>query len=256
MSACSNKPAVFAITCLIVWVGVAAAKQPERLPVQTRPLEKSTVNEVIGAFGVLEKKPETLYFETAGYLSVLSADEGAKVAKGQVLAKLDTSDIDNQKSQARLAIKYAENKLNKAKKLEGQRALAQDTREDRQHEHALRQLELRKIEVLYRKHFLRAPADGKILERFIEFPAPVTSATPVFIMKSVNRPWRLTVDLSMRQAALVRPGNEVKIVFDGLREQVFTGKLHKITDSAKSADGMVEADILLGETAAGLRAGM
>ncbi len=94
----------------------------ERLLIKIRPLEKKTVQPLINAFGILEKDPQVLYFETAGYLTKLLANEGETIEKGDLLAKLDTTIIDNEKAQVRQALAY-DKKISKSKKIETQQSV-------------------------------------------------------------------------------------------------------------------------------------
>ncbi len=161
--------------CLLFWGSVLYAE--ETFPVKTMQLEKKTVQSIISAFGVLEEEPQILYFETAGYLSKLLADEGQAIEKGRLLAKLDTTLIDNKKARVQQILKHDKNKLARAKKLKLSKVLTQEQLEDREDDYALQLLELKRVEEERRKYFLHAPTTGKILKRLIDFAGTLVVST-------------------------------------------------------------------------------
>ncbi len=228
----------------------------ERLPVKTMPLEKKTVPSVITAFGILEKTPQILYFEVSGYLTKLLVDEGRTVKKGRLLAKLDTVLIDNQKAQVQRALQHAKQKMVRAKKLQRRNILAQDQLEDTEYNYSTKLLELKEINEKRQKHFLYAPAKGKILKRFLDFAGPVDSSTPIFMMKSSKRPWLVTAHLTEIEINAIKKGDTAKVYFNGLPHKVFIGTVQKIADSTEEKDSMLEVEIALKKAAPFLRAGM
>jgi RND family efflux transporter MFP subunit len=252
---------VFKIICFF-WVAYFMVCKlsfaEEYLPVKTMPIEKKTIRPVITAFGSLEKKPQILYFEISGYLTKLLVNEGKVVKKGQLLAQLDTILIDNQKAQVQLSLQYAKTKLARTKKLKLRDILSQDNLEDMEYNYSTKLLELKKINEDQRKYFLYAPAKGKILKRFLDFPGFIDSTTPIFMMKSFKQPWLVTAQLTEQEVNAIKKGDIAKVYFNGLPQKVFTGRVHKIADSSEEKDGMLEVDIALKKAKAVpfLRAGM
>lgn len=228
----------------------------ERLPVKAIPLEKQEAGSIITAFGILEKDPQILYFETSGYLEELLVEEGDQVEKGQVLARLDATIINNRKAQLQISIKHAANKLERTQKLKNSKVLAQDELEDTEFTYETRLLEWKEVAKELQKHILYAPADGKIQRRFLDFSGPIDPTTPVFIIKPDNRPWLLTASLTEREVSAVKIGDSASIHFDGLPDNALSGEIRKIADHSEQHDGMVEVDIALNEAAPFLRVGM
>ena len=201
----------------------------EYLPVKTMPIEKTSVHPVITAFGSLEKKPQTLYFETGGRLTKLSAEEGQVVKKGQLLAQLDTILIDNQNARAKLDLQYTKTKLTRATKIK--KMITQEGFEDLEYNYSSKLLELKEIEKELKKYFLYAPATGKILKRFLDFAGAVDSTTPIFMMKSFKQPWLVTAYLTEQEVNAIKKDDKANVHFNAFPKKVFTGRMQKIADS-------------------------
>ncbi len=135
------------------------------------------------------------------------------------------------------------------------KVLPQDLLEDRENNYTLRLLELKRVEEEQQKHFLYAPAKGKILQRFIDFAGPITAATPIFVMKASARPWIVTAQLTEREINVVRMNDTVRIHFQGIPETPFVGMVQKIALQTDE-DSMLEIEIALEKSAPFLRAGM
>ena len=182
---------------LILFWGISAAE--EQFPVKTMKLEKKTVQPVVTAYGILEEDKQMLYFETDGYLTKLLATEGEIVKKGQLLAKLDAILIDNQIAQIQQALQNAKNKLKRAKKLKNRQVVTQDELEDREYNYSIKLLELERAKEQQIRHFLYTPVKGKILKRLIDFAGPVNSTTAIFTLKSLDKPWIVTAQLTEQE---------------------------------------------------------
>lgn len=93
------------------------AKEGQLAAVTVGTVEKTDLNASIFATGrVLASEERSLYAELqAGKVKTLLVSEGQQVAKGQVLAELDTEDIDNQIKSAQIQLSIAKENLSQVK---------------------------------------------------------------------------------------------------------------------------------------------
>ena len=78
----------------------------EEIPVKVATVEQSTSSEAVTATGSVESDSEArLSFKTGGVIDRILVDEGSGVAKGQLLAKLNLTEIQAQVTQAQEAVK-------------------------------------------------------------------------------------------------------------------------------------------------------
>ena len=96
----------------------AIPKTTDPIPVRIMELKKSSSNVMTVSSGRLTTDDETnLAFKVGGVISNIYVKEGDKVAKGQVLATLDLTEIGALVDQAKTGLDKAERDLQRAKNL-------------------------------------------------------------------------------------------------------------------------------------------
>ncbi len=108
---------------------------------------------------------------------------------------------------------------------------------------AQRRAELRLAEKRLADASLRAPFDGVVQSRPANVGEYLTAGTPTVELVK-NNPLRLRLQVPERDAALVRPGQEVRLFAAGVTNQ-YTGRLERLSPALNESDRMltVEADI-------------
>jgi RND family efflux transporter MFP subunit len=218
----------------------------------------------------------TIYARVDGYVGTWTADIGDTVKKGQIMATLETPDLDAQLAAARANVQLDEAQVQSA---ESAQKLAQITYErwrdspkgvvseqERDstkagNEGAVAQLRAAKAKlavdqaiadrylVLSRFKHVTAPFDGKVTERQIDIGNLVTagsssSTTPLYKV-SQNDPMRVFVNVPQSAAGDMRVGVEAKITASNIPDQVFTGKVARTADAIdpRARTLRVEVDI-------------
>jgi RND family efflux transporter MFP subunit len=199
----------------------------------------------------------TIYSRVNGYVARWSADIGAHVHKGQVLAEIDTPELDAQLDAARANLNAAQAQV-RLREAESQFAtttyerwhdapkgvVSEQEREAKKADFdaaqarlnsaraqvALDQAQVGSISVMSRYKHVVAPFDGTVVERRIDIgnlvTAGSTSATVPLYRVSQDRPMRVFVDAPQSVAAdLLRPGSEAEVRASALPNQVFRGKV-------------------------------
>ena len=174
------------------------------------------------------RQDSTLGFEIGGTVDSLLADEGDRVAAGQVLAALDLRLTRAQIAEARAARDALSAQLELARLTwDRQQALADRSFASRQTADearlAVAELEARiaqtdatvaQAEVQLDKGVLRAPYDGRIARRHVDAGATVTGTAPVFDLQEDAAP-QLRVGLLPGLAAGLTPGAGFDVTIEG-----------------------------------------
>jgi len=218
----------------------------------------------------------TIYARVDGYVGTWTADIGDTVKKGQVLATIDTPDLDAQLAAALAKLKSDEAQVTSA---EATQKLAKVTYErwrdapkgvvseqERDstraaNDSAAAQLNVAKAQLVVDKavadrfkalsqfKLVTAPYDGKVIERQIDIGNLVTAGsstnTTLLYKVSQNDPMRVFVDVPQSAAADMRPGVEAKITASNIPDRVFVGKIARTADAIdqRARTLRVEVDI-------------
>ncbi|MDE1901769.1 MAG: efflux RND transporter periplasmic adaptor subunit [Alphaproteobacteria bacterium] len=204
----------------------------------------------------------TIYARVDGYVGQWSADIGDHVTKGQVLATLETPDLDAQLAAAQAKLKASQalveftqstyerwknspkgvvsDQERAAKKADYDRAVAQQ---------GLDQAELARYQALSQFKQVTAPFDGIVAERHIDIGNLVTAGS-TSNMTSLYRivqddPMRVFVNVPQSAAGSITDGAAAHVTVDTLPGRVFDGKVARTADAIdrKTRTLRVEVDL-------------
>ena len=191
----------------------------------------------------------TLYAQTAGYLKSWMVDIGDSVKAGQLLAEIDTPQVDQQLAQAKAALEQASANLelahltaNRWKELvKAHAASLQDVDEKNGAEkaqvanYAATKANVAQLTDLQRFKHIVAPFDGTITSRLVEIGALISvgsSPTELFRIAQTDR-MRVMVNVPQAYMRMVTPNLSTELVANEFRNRGFPGT---VTRTAKAID--------------------
>jgi len=245
--ACSGDPAPFTIT-------------PERrIPVEVITAASAPFIESYRVTAVAA--PDQVWHlsaEVAGTLAELVADQGDRVAKGDVLARFDpvpfelARDIRTaERDRARVRLALARKTFKRQQGLHNQGSVSDSILEEAELAVKLAEADLKLAELALtnagrdlENSVITAPADGEVTRRFPEVGAVVAPGQPLFHLARTDR-IRLQAGLSENQVVHVRAGGEARVAFDALPGETFTGSILSVgsVDQPGEATFPVEVDL-------------
>ena len=111
-----NKKAIIVIL-IILLVGIfvkAYFIKNEKKPFKTVLVQRGTIIESVSATGQIKKGDKiNLRFKKGGKIREIYVEEGEKVKRGEILASLDTDELEIQLKEAQAELKFAQSKLDK-----------------------------------------------------------------------------------------------------------------------------------------------
>lgn len=218
----------------------------------------------------------TIYARVDGYVGTWTADIGDSVKKGQVLATIETPDLDAQlasavakvvSDQAQVEAAEAAQQLAKVtfeRWRDSPKGVVSDQERDSTkagYQGAIARLDVARAQlkvdkadedryrVLTKFKQVTAPYTGKVIERQIDIGNLVTagsnSSTTSLYKVSQNDPMRIFVDVPQSAAADMQPGVEAKITASNIPDRVFVGKIARTADAIdqRARTLRVEVDI-------------
>ena len=181
--------------------GTPEQRQPVRGAVSTFTLQDSYLRDVSFLGLVRAGRKSAVGFEVPGSIASLSVTEGSAVAAGDVLAQLDTAQLEVRRQAAAAdlervtaELELARIKAQRQENLKNTGAVSEEAfDETRLRARALEarlesvRAQLRGIDIDLEKSELRAPYDGVVAERLVNAGAVVNTGTPVLPAGSAYR---------------------------------------------------------------------
>jgi membrane fusion protein, multidrug efflux system len=262
-----TKPGHFAVVILAILLLAGAAIAFALRLGERRALAKETEALAVPTVIVIHPKPEApqqdltlpsslqaytespIYARTSGYVAHWYKDIGSHVQKGQLLADLETPEVDQELLQARAARGQAEAQMNLAKtsadrweSLRKMDAVAQQETDEKASGYTQGQAALasatanvRRLEQLESFKHIYAPFSGTITKRNTDIGALINAGNSgsnqeLFVVAQIS-PIRVYVDVPEIYAPSVRSGVRATIDLPSLPGQHFSGIVARSSDA-------------------------
>jgi membrane fusion protein, multidrug efflux system len=197
--------------------------------VEVMPIRTMTLQETVGLVGsIAANESATLRSEISGTLREISFEEGQEVKEGQVLAKIDTREIEAQLGEARARFALAERVLDRNRGLFAQSAVSRLELEEAEAEEAQLRASIALLEVRLEKSEIRAPFDGIVNDRTVSVG---DFMTPETVLTTVDDLSRLKVEIEVPERYLPRlqPGGGFTLRTATLQEGEMSGEVYFVS---------------------------
>jgi membrane fusion protein, multidrug efflux system len=274
-----NRPSYLLVVVLLVLFTAAAivglfvrfgesralAKETEILAVPNvvaiHPKPEAPQQEIVLPSTLQAFTESPIHARTDGYLAHWYKDIGSKVQKGQLLADIETPEIDQELQQARALREQAAAQVNLAKTsaerwetLRKMDAVAQQETDERSSSYTQGQAALasatanvRRLEQLESFKHIYAPFSGVIIRRNTDVGQLINAGNngasqELFAIAQVN-PIRVYIDVPELYAPTVKIGLPASIELPSLPGQKFTGKVARTSDALDPATRTLRTEI-------------
>jgi membrane fusion protein, multidrug efflux system len=192
-----------------------------------------------------------IYAKVAGYLKKINVDKGDRVAEGQVLAILDSPELDHQVQNARAT--YQLQKLtDQRNQMLLRSGVASQQAADESHAAMLEAKEtLNQLVATQAYEVIKAPFAGLITARFVDPGAlipqsttPSAGGTPIVAMATMT-PLRIYADMPQSFAPFIKDGDRAKLTVAEYPQRTFQGAVTRHSDAlnADTRTMRVEVDL-------------
>ena len=235
----------------------ALAKETERLAIPTvgviKPATEPASDELVLPAQLQAYVESAIYARTNGYLLRWNKDIGSKVKKGELLAEIDTPEVDQELSQAKAAQQQTEAQLQLAKSTAERWANLRKTDSVSQQEAdqqasaysqatantAAAGANVRRLQQLESFKHVYSPISGVITRRNTDVGALITAGSSstgkeLFDVAQVD-PLRVFVSVPQTNAPSIRAGLPAYIELREYPGQKFSGKVVRTADSIDPA---------------------
>jgi RND family efflux transporter MFP subunit len=277
-SSSSSRPALVAIVAVLIAGGVVAGGLVTRHN-QGKQLEQSAAERAVPTVTLVSMKDvpagdlelparieawarAPIYARVSGYLSRWNVDIGAQVKAGQVLAQIDTPDLDQDLAQARAQLAVARTGLTLAEStakrwqsLVGQNAVSRQEADEKQNDFVSRQASVQALQAsvsreqaLKKYTTLVAPFDGVVTARNIDVGALVSvggaAGSELFVVSDIRK-LRVYVQVPQRQVALIKPGSKAELTVPERPGSSYTATVESAAQAIAAGSGTMLVQLVV-----------
>lgn len=227
---------------------VAASQSKGPAPIVVRSVDVTTkpVSRIVRSSGLLATKDElNLSFKVGGVLQSVEGKVGARVRKGQVLARLDGTEVSSMVKQAREAHAKATRDYDRLKALHDKGEVALVDLQNITTARAIAASSLEAAEFNERHTVITAPSDGWIISRKAEQGEVIGPGMPVFRFNGQGRGFVVRVGVSDRDVLALQAGIPAKVTIDALPGRVLEATISELGRSASSVTGTFDVELQL-----------
>lgn len=235
----------------------AGATAAQVQPVEVVRIAKRDLTETLSLVGSLApNETAQIRAEIAGQVRAVLFEEGQKVAKEQVLLRIDDAELRAQLAQAEARFKLAELNLKRSEDLTQARSMSQAEADRVRSDYSSAEAEAQLLRVRLAKMEIKAPFDGVVGARTVSPGDYVTAATVITTLDDLSL---LKIDFQVpeRFVERVKPGSAFQIRAQTPAGEVRSaGEVYFASSVIDRATRASQVKGFLGPEAAGLRPGM
>jgi membrane fusion protein (multidrug efflux system) len=192
-----------------------------------------------------------VYAKIAGYLKTISVDKGDRVRSGQVIAMLDSPELDEQVNNARATYNLQRITDRRNQTLQREGVIAAQTADEARAAMLEAKATLDQLTAMQQYKLIRAPFDGIVTERYVDpghlIPqetAPSSANTPVVAIATLS-PLRVYANIPQSVAPFVHDGDPATITVTEFPQRKFMGAVTRHPPALTSATRtmLVEVDL-------------
>jgi len=213
-------------------------------PVRTQPLKRQSIAQPIVVSGVVASQTEVkLAFKTGGIIDQIYAKEGQTVVRGQLLAKLNMSEIEAQVAQANIGLKKADRDLERAKNLYADSVATLEQLQNATTGQEISASAL-KIAAFNQKYStIYAPVTGRVVRQFAEAGELIGASNPVLLIASTEQAFVIKVGLTDREVVRTKLGDPATVKIDAHPQKKFKAFVTQIAQTASPLTGTYEVEL-------------
>ena len=221
--------------------------QTEVVTVTMAEIKQEILSRPIVASGLISSTDEArLSFKIGGVIEQIFVKEGQNVAKGQLLATLNQTEIAAQVSQAKEGVQKSERDLKRIGNLYRDSVATHEQFQNVNTALAVAKENLQIAQFNQQYAQIKAPIAGKILRKIMNEGEVTGPGSPVFfIIGTGSKDWVIKAGLADRDWARVKLGDHADVHLDAYPERTFSATVTKLADLADPMTGTFATELTL-----------
>jgi len=193
--------------------------------------------------------------EQSGAVEWIGPREGARVKKGELLAKIDLSSLKAGLDSAQAAFDLTEALYQRRKRLAERKVINQEALDHSETDRAVARGNLEQARVEYERGFVRAPVDGRVNKVFVDEGEFINRGEPVMNLVNVDR---IEVNLNVPEmdVRFFLPGQDAGVRVDALPGRTWKGAVDFVAFKADPATKTFPVKVVVENDGQEIRPGM
>jgi membrane fusion protein (multidrug efflux system) len=220
------------------------SEEDDSVPVELAAVVDTSISSYVTAAANLEpEKSASVLAKVEGTVTAVQTEEGQTVTEGQVLARLDGSELRLAYDQARIRAETENTELERARSLHAKGLMSEQDFAAQKSAADLARSELEAAELRYSYTTIRAPFGGKVTRRSVDVGQTVAIGSPLFTVEDTS-PLLCRIHLPSHLISSIEVGQTAE-VFVGGSTASFAGKVRMISPVVDPSTGTVKVTLEL-----------
>ena len=199
------------------------------VPVEVASVERRSISSYIETNGTLEAETEVdLVARVSAPIVELLAEEGMTVESGRLLARLDAIETRARLEISRVALEESRLAFERADELRRGQLISTEEFERARSSHDSARAQLQADEILLSYTEIRAPFDGRIVRRYVDFAENVSVNAPLFRLSDFT-PLLCPIQLPERDLRRLRSGQQAYLTVESWDDERFRASVLRIS---------------------------
>jgi len=249
------------LAVMMVWLAACSDQSEMKsettvVPVKVEQVALEKISLPIITSGILQPLSQMkLSFKTGGIIEQIQVDEGNKVKKGQLLARLNRREIDARVQQARSAFEKAQRDFERVERLYNDNVTTFEQFQNARTGLDMAKADLQVAQFNYEYSSIIAPADGRVLFRLAEVHEMIAMGQPLFVFAADDLQWLVRVGITERDILKLSIGDSAQVRFDAYPGEPYQAAISEIGQAAQMMNGTFEVELVIQKDHRPLKAG-
>ncbi|HEY1770095.1 MAG TPA: efflux RND transporter periplasmic adaptor subunit [Chthoniobacterales bacterium] len=219
------------------------AKQNSQVTVEVAKVKRDTKPQQLVLPGnMLAYEETTIYPRSNGYVAKWIVDIGDDVKQGDLLAIIETPEVDQQLAQARANYQLADQTAQRWTELAAKKVVSDQDRDEKVTAKRTAQAALEQLEKTQGFNKIIAPFAGKITARDVDVGALVSPTTPLFSIAQSD-PLRVYVYVPQSNAPSIHEGEKAKVSVQEFPGTDFDGVVTRTAGALDPASRAMQVEV-------------
>ncbi len=226
------------------------------IPVEISNVTRGDISAYYSNTATLEAEQEAIVVsKVRGIIEELKVEEGDRVQEGQTLAKIEDEQYRIEENRAKATLNRLENEYQRNKELFEKNLISAETFQNSRYEYES-QKATHELAILNLEHTtVQSPISGVISERFVKKGNMIGSDQQLYRVTDFS-PLTAVLHVPEHEMSKIRKNQRVELRADALPNQLFTGRVERISPVVNEENGTFKVTVYVDEDDNLLRPGM